>query len=519
MANKELDRVIAELRALDERKRFNRMEYFKPYPKQVEFFGESLGHRETMLLGGNQIGKTECGGFATTCHMTGRYPDWWPGKRFTEPTTGWICGETSVAVRDIQQAKLCGPPGVDDMFGTGLIPRELFVDRPSLSRGVTDAYDTIQVRHVSGGISTAQFKSYEQGRRKFQGTTKNWIWSDEEAPMDIYTEMLARITATQGIIYCTLTPLEGRTELVLHYLEEPSADRSYTMMSLYEAEHISPDDYQSIISGYPAHQREARIRGIPVLGQGRVFPYPQELISEAPLEYIPRHWFKLWGTDFGIGHPFGAVLVLWDKDNDVIHVHHTIRIKALPGMPGGLPINHAKAMKAIGAAVPVAWPHDGAQRDKGSGITVAAQYRKEGLLMLPKHATFIDGGYSTEAGVLEMDDRMQSGRLKVAAHLADWFQEYNNYHRKDGLIVKVDDDLLSATRIAIMDKRHARLVELGSATPDRSQTTMAKGIEFDLFGGGAEGGERNSGHRDNQGRPLYTTPTSEGFFHHRGYED
>jgi hypothetical protein len=64
---------------------------------------------------------------------------------------------------------------------------------------------------------------------------------------------------------------------------------------------------------------------------------------------------------------------------------------------------------------------------------------------------------STEAGIQEMLTRMMSGRFKVFRHLNAWFEEFDLYHRKDGLIVKVDDDLMSATRVGIMDLRHAAL--------------------------------------------------------------
>jgi hypothetical protein len=73
-----------------------------------------------------------------------------------------------------------------------------------------------------------------------------------------------------------------------------------------------------------------------MLGSGRIFMTPEDAITEPPLEYIPAHWAKLWGIDIGIGHPFGAVLMLWDRDNDVVHVHHVIR------MADALPLMHAR---------------------------------------------------------------------------------------------------------------------------------------------------------------------------------
>jgi hypothetical protein len=56
---------------------------------------------------------------------------------------------------------------------------------------------------------------------------------------------------------------------------------------------------------------------------------------------------------------------------------------------------------------------------------------------------------------MAMLDRMKTGRLKVFSHLGEWFEEFRLYHRKDGLIAKERDDLLSATRIAIMMLRVA----------------------------------------------------------------
>lgn len=58
--------------------------------------------------------------------------------------------------------------------------------------------------------------------------------------------------------------------------------------------------------------------------------------------------------------------------------------------------------------------------------------------MLDKHATFESGGYSTEAGVMDMLARMRSDRFKVAAGCIEWQEEFAGYHRKDGLIVKTN---------------------------------------------------------------------------------
>ena len=137
----------------------------------------------------------------------------------------------------------------------------------------------------------------------------------------------------------------------------------------------------------------------------------------------------------------------------------------------------------MGAAVPVFWPQDGTQRSKdGTGETLATSYRKHKLLMHSEHATWPEGGLSTEAAVLDMQERITTGRFKVASHLSDWLHEYDMYHRKDGQIVKVNDDLISATQKGLMMKRYFRAVSLGEKrTARRPNDNMAADVDFDLF--------------------------------------
>ncbi len=275
----------------------------------------------------------------------------------------------------------------------------------------------------------------------------------------------------------TFTPLKGRSSVVMRFLEEQSPDRGTVMMTIDDAEHIPQEEKDRIIAGYLPHEREARARGIPMIGSGRIFQTPEEALVEPPLEYIPGHWPKIWGIDFGIDHPFAAVLLIWDRDNDVIHIHQALRVS------GQLPIMHAAAMKPIGAGVPVAWPHDGHVREKTSGESIKDVYKRHDLWMLAEHATWPDGGISTEAGILEMRERMETGRFKVARQLNEWFEEYRFYHRKaDGQINKIKDDLLSATRIGLMMKRYAKTVQLGGYRARMEASSgIAHGTNFDLF--------------------------------------
>lgn len=377
-------------------------------------------------------------------HSTGLYPEWWQGRVFEKETLGWAAGVTGEVTRDTIQKLLIGS---NDEIGTGLIPKKNIIDIIP-SRGVAGLADTILVRNVlSGEASTIKLKYFEQGREKFQSATINWGWPDEECPSDIYSEFLTRTNATGGMLFMTFTPLLGMTEVVRRFMMEPSEDRVDINMTIMDAEHISPEQRQIIINSYPAHEREARINGTPILGSGRIFPIAEDevMCDPIPPNDIPSHWRVLGALDFGWDHPTAAVKLLHDPDDDIIYITNVYKAKEKT------PIMHAAALRPWGKDLHFAWPHDGLQHDKGSGEQLKKLYEDEGLNMLAERAKFEDDrGNGVEAGLAEMLMRMETGRLKVYKHLSDWFEEFRLYHRKEGRVVKEFDDLMSASRYGMM---------------------------------------------------------------------
>jgi phage terminase large subunit-like protein len=191
------------------------------YPKHMEFFAAGKEHRERLMLAANRIGKTEgVGGYEVTLHLTGRYPDWWPGRRFDRPVRVWSAGDSSPTVREIIQHKLLGPIG---SWGTGLIPGEA-IERITRKAGVADTVDSVVVKHRSGGSSYLVLKSYDQRRESFQGTEQDVIWLDEEPPLGIYTECLLRTMTNNGMVLLTFTPLLGLSDVVLQFLPSGKLD-------------------------------------------------------------------------------------------------------------------------------------------------------------------------------------------------------------------------------------------------------------------------------------------------------
>lgn len=195
------------------------------YPRHLEHFKAGAKFDERCFMAGNRVGKTVAGAYELTCHLLGRYPDWWEGRRFRKPIKAYACGKTNETTRDIVQLELFGEitweGGRKTVDGTGMIPTE-YIGRGNgqltWKSGVADLIDTVKIKHKSGGWSRLGLKSYQQGRGAFEGTAQHVIWTDEEPEMDVYDEMRMRTMTTGGITILTYTPLEGLTDTVLSFL-------------------------------------------------------------------------------------------------------------------------------------------------------------------------------------------------------------------------------------------------------------------------------------------------------------
>ncbi|MES2320000.1 MAG: terminase family protein [Pseudomonadota bacterium] len=464
MSATEQDDLREYLHLLEEitrRQNGNKLASYRPYEKQRDFHRLGATKRERLLRAGNQNGKTFSVGSEVAYHLTGLYPDWWDGRRWERPVMVWASSETAESTRDNPQRALIGIVGE---HGTGSIPAaELGIDMGMYGRasGTADLYDYVKVRHYTHGVfdgwSTLRFKYYAQGRRKWQGPPVDFVWFDEEPPEDIYDEGLARTIATGGCAAMSFTPLLGMSTVVKRFLLEKSEDRSDTNMTIEDAEHIPQAERDKIIASFPAHERRARAMGIPILGEGLIFPVDEDTIKCEPFS-LPDIWPRVAALDIGWDHFAAQAWLAWDRDNDIIYVYDAVRVRH------ETPTQQAPAILARGPWIPMAWPADGLQTEKGTGIAMAAQYRAAGVNMLYEHAQLPEtddegesrvSRTSVEAGVALMLDRMLTGRFKVFSNIHSFFDEIRLFHRKDGKIVKLDDDLISAVRYGVVSLRFA----------------------------------------------------------------
>lgn len=392
------------------------------------------------------------------------WPDGWRGKRFDKPVEWWTGALSNLLSRDIlQKALLNGTYPVslaEDKIGTGWIPKQCLQTKPqSRQAGISDVLDSLKIAHMSGGMSELKTKTYEQGFRMWQSGAPDGVSMDEEPSRGdypsaddyrIFTEAQTRILSTKGILLINFTPLYGLTPMVEHF--QQGYKGTFLINATWDdAPHLDDNYKQELIERYPEHERDTRTKGVPMAGEGRVFTTP-EMDIRVPDQEIPRHWARIKGVDFGIDHPAAVCDLAWDRDTDVIYLTRCWRKRNANSE------DHAEAIINDTPWVPVSWPHDGANREKRNGEQLKDAYIQHGCRMLSisaRYETDKGGAQPVEPIILEVQERCRDGRFKAFESCGEFFEEYRNYHRRDGKITKTKDDVLKAVFYGVMMKRYA----------------------------------------------------------------
>lgn len=448
------------------------------YPKQMELYRLGAEKQYRAMLGGNGTGKTLCAGTELVYHATGQYPDWWEGHRFGRGIVAWAAGDTKETVRDIIQSKLLGENG---RYGTGLLPKSCILEvkvRPQSNGSV----DWIRIKHIpTRRTSTIYLKSYDQGRRAFQGTEVDFIWLDEECPMDIYQECVQRFRgrAVKGRLLLTFTPLQGVTPVVLKFApqfgnatdsdkDEANGSDNYdnracVFCSWDDVPHQSEEEKRNRESEMLSYEREARRMGIPVSGRGKVFTVEESSFVVSPFT-IPDTWPRIFGADFGFGkvaEKSGTAFVwgAWDMDTDTLYLYDEyLKAEAPPAV-------HAAAALGRGKWIPGVGDFSGKQLD---GTRTLEIYKSFGLDIAPADK-------AVYAGLQAMTQLLEEGRLRVFSTLQKWLSEYRLYSvNEHDEIIKKRDHLMDATRYLLMaGRRRAKT---------KPVPKVNRGTTGDLFG-------------------------------------
>lgn len=409
------------------------------YPKHMAFFAMGKDKRIRAIFGGNRVGKSETACYEGAGHLTGRYPDWWDGYRFTRPIRAWAVGNTLVSTRDALQRKLVG---LRESLGTGFVPK---ADLRTVSFGQHGAIDTIAVAYQNGGRSSLSFKTYEQGREKFQADEVDLIILDEEPPdYRIYTECVTRTATTNGRVILAFTALNGVTPLVAKFKpelakgtihekqKEDGSSRDTITIGWDDAPHLTEQAKAELAAEYSPYEMSARTTGEPSNAAGAVYPIDPKRITVQSFQ-IPDDWPRVYGLD--PGHKVTAVVWgAWDKQNDCVYLYseHYGEKQIVE--------TNAQAIKMRGHMIPGV-SDDGTNVE---GRTTVEMYQAQGLLVRKAQK------FGKDARIQLVWSRLLTGRLKVFPTLSNWFFEFSKYRRtEDGQIVKEDDHLMDATAYLI----------------------------------------------------------------------
>lgn len=445
--------------------------FYTPNPKQESFHAAGNEAVERLFLAGNRTGKTYCGCIEDAIHLTGVYPDWWIGHKFNHSIVAWVASENYEITRNVLQKMLIGGYSTEGQFTNGLIHPSLILKKAMLS-GVNGAIDYVQLQHSSGGVSTLYFKSYKQGREKFQGARCHLIHLDEEPPKDVYTECAMRLADVdgkgQGRLILTMTPLKGYTEMMSYFLEhrvtKPKPQEIQSIEDLQEDEevirtspeiifngkyyiqatwddnlHLSDDTKKQLRATLKPYELEAREKGIPSVGTGLVYQVAEAEFLIEPIE-IKNHWSCVFGMDVGFFAPTAVVFLAHDKDNDIIYVYKEYSVTEKTAA------QHAASLMIMGCDwIPgICDPavNQGSQRD---GAKLIDDYAKAGLKLNK-------GKYAKELAVDSVLERIRTGRFKVFDTCIKFMEEWRGYSRKqDGKIAKGRDHLMNALEFVILD--------------------------------------------------------------------
>jgi|SRR3990167_680995 len=235
-------------------------------------------------------------------------------------------------------------------------------------------------------------------------------------------------------------------------------------MSLYiatatwdDVPHLTEENKLELMAGIPPYLRDAKIRGIPVLGAGLIYPLPEEEIR-APdttpiLETYPR------GFSMDVG--WNRTAVGWFAKNPqsgVVYIHDYYY------QGERLPLVHADAIKSRGAWIPGVIDPRSDGRSQDDGQRLFETYIKCGLKL-----TKADNSVTT--GITAVWQALATGKLKVFAGVQPFWDEIRMYRRKQdenetGKIVKKNDHFMDLVRYFVMSGIQRMVVGPGQSSVD-----------------------------------------------------
>lgn len=304
---KKLDDITKEI---SRRKKNNKLKSYNTgklvHKKQLDF--HKCTKKNRWVFGGNRSGKTECGAVETIWLATGTHPY----KQNRKNISCWVVSLSSQVQRDVAQSKILY-----------YLNPDLIVDIV-MSQGKKEApylgiIDTIVVKNALGGTSKIGFKSCDQGREKFQGTSLDFVWFDEEPPYDVYLECKMRVLDKCGEVFGTMTPLKGLTWVYneIYLNEKGNPDVWCEFMSWEDNPFLNKAEIESFSDSLNADELNARKYGKFSSFGGMVYSEFDENVHVIDPFTVPTDWYDAISIDPGLNNPLSCHWYAVDYDGNV----------------------------------------------------------------------------------------------------------------------------------------------------------------------------------------------------------
>lgn len=442
---------------------YNQLRYFRPFEHQKRFFVTTTDRRG--ILAANRIGKTVSTCYETALHLTGLYPDWWQGKRFDKPITAMVAGESWGQVALVLQAELLGASDVKlkEQLGTGAIPRDCIRFETMRSDGANAM--GVEIKHTSGANSYLLFANYTQEVRQMQGFKLNLAVFDEQPPDDFFSEIVTRTATTQGQVLCSFTPLKGLNGLVSKFWNR---EEGYDFIRVAWSDVPEYDPWgepfllqstrDQLERDYLPHEREARIAGKPIMGQGAVFQirsWPTYQTGQYNFRDMPG-LERIIALDLGLVNDRTVIsLMYWHPQEREAWLHTQITVKGIEEANPTNYINHLMRPEVFGT--PIVLPPDAgtAGRYTMSSLSIRELFEQYGLNVYAKPIMNPPDGEGRVTnhksfGINVMRQMLEAGTLHVNENCQDFLREAQNYYVDPQGRFSDPDDTIDSARYALL---------------------------------------------------------------------
>lgn len=274
---------------------------YKAHDRQVVFHSSSA--KKKLFIGGNRSGKTVGGAVESVWWLTGKHPY----IETPKPPVRGRCISVDL-LHGVEQI-------VKPEISRWLPPSEL--QEGSWEKSYNNE---LRILTLSNG-STLEFMSYEQTTEKFAGTSRHFIWFDEEPPRDIYIECLLRLVDTSGSFWITMTPVDGMSSWVYDelYIKAKETDEVFAIeVDMQDNPHLNLGEAQLLLAGLSKEEIEAREHGRFIQIGGLIYKMWSPSLHVIDTMMPPRDWLHVAGGDHGFNNPTAWLWAGIDPDGRVI---------------------------------------------------------------------------------------------------------------------------------------------------------------------------------------------------------